>query len=75
MTDLVKQYLLVCRECGDGEDALPIPFSSAAERGGWAAEHTRGTGHDKWWVHDITPMRMPPHGLINGTSTQESADA
>jgi hypothetical protein len=45
-------YLLVCRECGDGEDALVMPFESAEARGKWAAAHTRGTGHDRWFVKD-----------------------
>jgi hypothetical protein len=41
-------YLLVCRECGDGD--LIMPFGSAEERGEWAAAHTRGIGHDRWFV-------------------------
>jgi hypothetical protein len=41
-------YLLVCRECGNGD--LVMPFDSPAERGKWAAAHTRGTGHDRWFV-------------------------
>lgn len=45
-------YLLVCRLCGDGE--LVMPFESAQARGRWAAEHTKGTGHDQWWVCDQT---------------------
>lgn len=46
-------YLLACLECEAGnERPLPIPFGSAAERGKWAAEHTRGTGHERWWVKD-----------------------
>jgi hypothetical protein len=49
-------YLLVCLECADPErTASPImPFGSAAERGKWASAHTRGTGHDRWWVKDDT---------------------
>lgn len=43
-------YVLVCREC---RPVLPIPFESAEERGRWAAEHTRGTGHDQWFVKDV----------------------
>jgi hypothetical protein len=43
-----KFYLLVCRECGDGD--LVMPFGSPAERGKWAGAHTRGTGHDRWFV-------------------------
>lgn len=45
-------YLLVCRACGDGKDALVMPFDSAEERGQWAAAHMRGTGHDFWYVED-----------------------
>jgi hypothetical protein len=41
-------YLLVCRECGNGD--LVMPFGSPAERGKWAGAHTRGTGHDRWFV-------------------------
>ena len=43
-------YVLVCRQCGSGD--LPMPFSSPAERGKWAAGHTRATGHDQWLVFD-----------------------
>lgn len=50
-----KSYLLVCRLCGDGD--LVMPFASPAERGKWAADHTRGAGHDKWWVAD-SPEQM-----------------
>jgi hypothetical protein len=46
-------YLLVCRACGDlDDDPLVLPFESAEARGRWAAEHTRGTGHDRWYVED-----------------------
>jgi hypothetical protein len=48
-------YLLACRECGDPEKPLIMPFGSAAERGKWASEHTQGTGHDRWWVKDVQP--------------------
>ena len=41
-------YLLICRECGNGD--LVMPFDSPAERGKWAGAHTRGTGHDRWFV-------------------------
>jgi len=43
-------YVLVCRQCGNGN--LAMPFTSAAERGKWAAGHTRATGHDHWFVTD-----------------------
>jgi hypothetical protein len=52
-------FVLVCRECGNGD--LVMPFSSAAERGRWAAEHTRGTGHDRWFVKDV-PARSTTEG-------------
>jgi len=46
-------YLLVCRECSDlDEDPLVMPFKSAEDRGKWATAHTRGTGHDRWYVED-----------------------
>lgn len=45
-------YVLACRQCGDPERPLPMPFGSPAERGKWASEHTRATGHDKWFVLD-----------------------
>jgi hypothetical protein len=43
-------YVLVCRDCGSGD--LPMPFSSPADRGKWASEHIRATGHDNWFVLD-----------------------
>lgn len=45
-------YVLVCRDCGDPEKPLPMPFSSPEERGKWASAHTKGTGHDRWLVVD-----------------------
>lgn len=47
-----KFYVLVCRDCGDGD--LPMPFTSQAERGKWASEHTSGTGHRRWYVTEQT---------------------
>jgi len=44
--------ILVCRECGDGDHAKPLPFESEAERGKWASLHTRQTGHDRWGAFD-----------------------
>lgn len=43
-------YVLLCRVCG-GDN--PIPFPNPEERGRWAAEHTAGTGHDRWWSKDV----------------------
>lgn len=46
-------YLLSCLECDDeGGGPLILPFDSAEGRGKWAAAHTRGTGHDRWFVKD-----------------------
>lgn len=45
-------YLLACLVC---DPPLPMPFSSEAERGKWAATHTRGTGHSRWHVWEDPP--------------------
>ena len=50
VTETAPFYMIACRECGDPERPLPMPFGSQAERGKWAAAHTRGTGHDRWLV-------------------------
>jgi len=44
-------YLLICRECGNGD--LAMPFGTPDERGKWAGAHTRGTGHDRWFVTEV----------------------
>ncbi len=45
------RYVLFCRECDEGfPKPLPMPFESAEDRGRWAAAHTKGTGHAKWFV-------------------------
>ena len=54
-------YLLACRQCGDPDRPLPIPFESPAARGKWASGHTAGTGHDRWIVKDV------PEGEPDGT--------
>lgn len=45
----IGRFKLACRSC-------PVPkvlaFASPAERGGWASEHTRVTGHRSWLVRD-----------------------
>lgn len=58
--DPSKFYVLVCRQCGDGD--LSMPFESAAARGRWASEHTKGTGHDRWFVEDQD--REPPRDYV-----------
>lgn len=45
-------FLLNCLECDGQSRPLAIPFESAAARGKWASEHTRGTGHNRWIVRD-----------------------
>jgi len=44
-------------ECGNGD--LVMPFDSPAERGKWAGAHTRGTGHDRWFVTESTRRLSP----------------
>lgn len=45
-------YVLGCRQCGDPDRPLLMPFESPEARGRWAAGHTRLTGHDRWLVID-----------------------
>lgn len=61
--------ILICRICADEPPHGPLvqPFASAAERGRWAGQHRRGTGHDAWFCADgwpspadaIAAMRAP----------------
>lgn len=51
-TEPTIYYVLACLECGDPDEPLLMPFESAAARGKWAAEHTRATGHARWYVKD-----------------------
>lgn len=54
-------YVLVCRQCGDPDKPLPVPFESAEARGEWATEHTKVSGHDQWLVIDqIDPESRAP---------------
>lgn len=48
----MRVFLLACLDCDDDEPLVMMPFISAAERGGWAADHTAGTGHNRWWAFD-----------------------
>lgn len=45
-------YVLICRDCGDGDAAIPMPFETPEARGEWAAAHTKGTGHERFLVLD-----------------------
>lgn len=45
-------YVLACLECGGPDHPLPMPFGSPGERSRWAGQHTRATGHDRWFVID-----------------------
>ena len=61
MTEQQQQdvdYVLVCLDCGEGDDMLPMPFPSAETRGKWATAHTKGTGHARWIVQD-QPREQP----------------
>ena len=57
-------FLLVCRECwpeATHESVVgEMPFVSAEERGRWADEHKRGTGHDRWIVLDVPSYGVTP---------------
>lgn len=52
-------YVIICRECNDIEDPVVVvmPFESPEERGKWAADHRRSTGHNRWYVVD-QPERL-----------------
>lgn len=63
-------YLLVCRECGDGDVAMP--FDDQAERGKWAGAHTRGTGHDRWFVTE-TAYRLSDDEVREKLREQDAA--
>jgi Fe-S oxidoreductase len=56
-------YVLCCNVC-DADCGLvtPIPFLSQRERGQWATEHTKGTGHDNWAV--LTQKKGEPFGIV-----------
>jgi hypothetical protein len=56
-------YVLACRDCGYPDRPLIMPFSSAAKRGKWASEHTKATGHDRWFVKD---QNVPEAGTKPG---------
>lgn len=56
-----RPCILVCRVCGDD---LVYPFDSYGQRGRWAAEHTAGTGHKRWYVHDGWPTPEQAAQLI-----------
>ena len=45
-------YVVCCRICDGDNVPMPIPFPTPEARGGWCAEHTKGTGHDSWLVID-----------------------
>lgn len=47
-----KWYVICCRDCDGEGEPLPMPFETPEARGRWAAEHKRGTGHDRWFVID-----------------------
>ena len=46
-------YVLCCRDCDEAaEHVLPMPFPTPEARGRWATEHTKATGHQRWFVDD-----------------------
>lgn len=64
-SDSVPFFLLWCLVCHPVPTAdNPMPFGSAAERGRWAAAHTRGTGHDTWRVIDLPASEPAGSALV-----------
>ncbi|GAY12048.1 hypothetical protein [Pseudonocardia sp. N23] len=62
-------FLLWCRVCEpEPSPDNVMPFESPAERGKWAAEHTRGTGHDRWLVFDVPPDLGVPKRFVFGVA-------
>lgn len=67
--DARVSYLLNCLEC-DARCRRPLamPFGSPAERGKWASEHTRGTGHNRWLVRD------EPRPVVSGEVVADAGE-
>ncbi len=60
-------YIIICREC-DPDLEAPIPFSEQRERGKYVDEHTKGTGHNSWFISEsksIQEHRKQQEGLFN----------
>lgn len=59
-------YILFCRVC-DPALANPALHPNSADRGRWAAAHTRATGHNSWLVRDLTvPLQTSDaHNLLS----------
>ncbi len=54
-------HVMRCVDCDEaaGEKTV-MPFPSPEARGRWAAEHTLGTGHNRWAdVVDLTQRAQP----------------
>ena len=65
-------YVLVCRECGNG--GLPMPFESAEARGKWASDHTRATGHSRWFVADQREGEPNPARRLEDRNCSQAFD-
>lgn len=59
-------FVIICRLCSPDYVNNVIPFESAEARGKWAAEHTRGTGHDSWIVLDHPRNDAPEDNSVDG---------
>lgn len=42
-------FVLICRDCGDGDDALPMPFETEEKRRAWATAHME-SGHNRFYA-------------------------
>ena len=56
-------HVVYCREC-DPDLEVAFPFPTPEARGHWAAEHRRGTGHDKWLVFEEEYRNARLHPVV-----------
>ena len=60
--------IIVCRTCSTDADMVAlIPFASWSDRGKWASEHTRGTGHASWLCLDGGPSPDEVREILHPT--------
>jgi len=56
-----SRYMLICQQCAP---PLPMPFTTAKERGEWATKHKAATGHATWTVWDTRPQADEVESLV-----------
>ncbi len=68
--------IIVCRTCSTDADMIAlVPFASWRERGKWASEHTRGTGHRRWLCLDGWVSHEEVREILFPTSAVDRPDA